>query len=798
MLAWIDLEMTGLDPARHTIVEIACLITDDDLTLIEEGPDLVVHATPEQLADMDDVVRAMHTRSGLLADIEASTLTLAEAGAQTLAFLQQHIPQPRTVPLAGNSIGTDRRFLAQQLPEIEDYLHYRSVDVSTVKELCRRWRPEVYKAAPAKKGGHRALQDIRESVAELAYYRAAMFDTSRRRDRRRAGEDGGRHRNRRGDTVTPSDSPSMSIAEANAALTAPGQIFEMEERDIRGIPTRTWKNAPPNLRAVIDMSLAHGDAVFLVYEDERTTFAEHYRIACTLAHRLRTTFGVEQGDRVAIIMRNLPEWVMAFWAATLAGAIVVPLNAWWSGEELRYGLEDSGSKVAFVDTQRAERVRPFLGGLDTLKALIVADEHRTPAEAPLAVYEPTGGAALVPEWPFPLALGDVDEAASPPDLTLDPEDDATIFYTSGTTGRPKGAVGTHRNMCTNLMSLFFLNTRGGMRFGSSPFEETANRPNGPSPPFLLSVPLFHATGCHSIMVTNIAAGGKLVMMHHWDPERALELIERERIATFGGVPAMVMQVLDSPNFKKFDTSSIRGVSYGGAPAPPDLVRRIREAWPIGQPSNGYGLTETSSVTSMNSGADYVAKPDSAGPPVPVCDVAVLPEDYAKEEPDDSVPRGPGVRGELWIKGPNVVRGYWNRPEETAKTFSRGWLHTGDVAQLDDENFIYIVDRAKDMIIRGGENVYSVQVEAALFEHPAVADVAVIGVPEPTLGEEVGAVVVLRPGTKVTADELALHVKARLAGFMVPTHIWFRSEPLPRNPQGKVLKRELREELVGSK
>ena len=288
------------------------------------------------------------------------------------------------------------------------------------------------------------------------------------------------------------------------------------------------------------------------------------------------------------------------------------------------------------------------------------------------------------------------------------------------------------------------------------------------------------------MVSNLAAGGKLVMMHHFDPERALELIEREKIGTFGGVPAMVMQVLDSPNFSKYDTSSIRGVSYGGAPAPPDLVRRIREAWPIGQPSNGYGLTETSSVTSMNSGGDYVAKPDSVGPPVPVCDVAVVPEDFAGDEPDDTIPRGPDVRGELWIKGPNVVRGYWNRPEETAKTFTEGWLHTGDVAQLDEENFIYIVDRAKDMIIRGGENVYSVQVEAALFEHPAVADCAVIGVPHPTLGEEVGAVVVLRPGAKVTADELELHVKARLAGFMVPTHIWFRSEPLPRNPQGKVL------------
>jgi steroid-24-oyl-CoA synthetase len=592
-------------------------------------------------------------------------------------------------------------------------------------------------------------------------------------------------------STTGKDAPSMSIAEANAALTAPGQLFEMEELDIRGVPTRTWKYAPPSLRAVMDMSLGHGDAVFLVYEDERTTFAEHYRIACTLAHRLRSTFGIEQGDRVAIIMRNLPEWIMAFWGATLAGAIVVPLNAWWSGEELRYGLEDSGSKVAFVDTERSERIRPVLAGLSSLRSVIVADEHRTEPAAPLTVSEPGEGEASVPEWPFALALGAVDEAASPPDITIDPEDDATIFYTSGTTGRPKGAVGTHRNMCTNLMSLFFINTRGATRFGTAPMPTDEKSQAA----FLLSVPLFHATGCHSVMVSNLAAGGKIVMMHHFEPDRALELIEREKIGTFGGVPAMVMQVLDSPNFSNFDTSSIRGVSYGGAPAPPDLVRRIREAWPIGQPSNGYGLTETSSVTSMNSGGDYVAKPESVGPPVPVCDVAIVPEDYPGEEPDATLPHGPDVRGELWIRGPNVVRGYWNRPDETAKTFSRGWLHSGDVARLDEDNFIYIVDRAKDMIIRGGENVYSVQVEAALFEHPAVADCAVIGVPDPTLGEEVGAVIVLRPGAKVTSDELQLHVKARLAGFMVPTHVWFRSQPLPRNPQGKVLKREMRDELV---
>ncbi len=592
-----------------------------------------------------------------------------------------------------------------------------------------------------------------------------------------------------------SDAPTLTIAEADALLTAPGQMFEMQERVIRGVATRTWRNAPASLRVVLDLSLAHGDATFLVYEDEQTTFAEHYRIACTLARRLRDRFAVAKGDRVAIAMRNLPEWVMAFWATTLTGAIVVPLNAWWTGEELSYGLEDSGARLAFVDTQRAEQLRPFLGDLPRLTALIVTDEHRTAGQqaAPVNESGPAAGAAPAAEWPFDLALGTVDADASPPDVTIEPEDDATIFYTSGTTGRPKGAVGTHRNICTNLMSLFFINTRGERRFGRSMTNPVPKVQSS----VLLSVPLFHATGCHNMMVGNIAAGGKMVMMHHFEPERALELIERERVTTFGGVPSMVMQVIDSPRFSNYDTSSVRTVSYGGAPAPPDLLRRIREAWPVGLPSTGYGLTETSSLISMNSGSDYVAKPSSVGTPVPVCDVAGVPEGFGGDEPDETIPRGPDVRGELWITGPQVVRGYWNRPEETSLVFTRGWLHTGDIAQLDADNFIYIVDRAKDMIIRGGENVYSVQVEAALFEHPAVADCAVIGVPERTLGEEVGAVVVLRPGFKVTAEELSTHVRQRLAGFMVPTRIWLKDQPLPRNPSGKVLKRQLRDELVGS-
>ncbi len=528
-------------------------------------------------------------------------------------------------------------------------------------------------------------------------------------------------------------------------------------------------------------------------EDERTSFAEHHGIACALAHRLRSTFGVDSGDRVAIAMRNLPEWVMAFWGATLAGAVAVPLNAWWTGDELRYALEDSGATVAFVDRERSARLRPVLDTSTTLRTLVVTDEQRTGSNERSLRSDPAVGGMGVEEWTFGAALGDTVGVSSPPDLTIDPEDDATIFYTSGTTGRPLGAVGTHRNICTNLMNLLFLTTCSSMRFGTSLAPEGAQ----PQSAFLLSVPLFHATGCHSVMLTSLASGRRVVMMHHFDPERALALIESERITSIGGVPAMVLQILDWPRFSTSDTSTVRGVTYGGAPAPPGLVGRIRRAWPDCQPSNGYGLTETSAVASMNTGSDYLAKPDSVGPPVPVCEVAVVPEGFTGSDPDGTLPRGPDVRGELWIKGPNVVRGYWNRPEETAHTFTRGWLHTGDVARVDAEGCIFIVDRAKDVIIRGGENVYPVQVEAALFEHPAVADCAVVGAPHPVLGEEVEAIVVLRPGSKVAADELSRHVGSRLAAFMVPTRIRFRTDALPRNPQGKVLKRELRHPSVSA-
>jgi long-chain acyl-CoA synthetase len=477
-------------------------------------------------------------------------------------------------------------------------------------------------------------------------------------------------------------------------------------------------------------------------------------------------------------MRNFPEWSLAFWAAAAAGAVVVPLNAWWTAPELEYGLADSGTRVLFADAERAERLRPHYDALD-LAGVVVARADDVQGD----------------EEDFGDVVAGAPDLDALPAVDLEPEDDATIFYTSGTTGKPKGALGTHRNICTNLMSLAFVAARGGAQAGrrrdaaDDGDDERPRRGEATQDASLISVPFFHATGCHSTLVASTATGRKLVIMYKWDPERALELIERERVTTFGGVPAMVWQVLESPSFEKRDTSSVKAIGYGGAPAPPELVRRIEEMFPGRTPSNGYGLTETSSVATMNTGREYIGKPESVGPAVPVCDVKVVD--------DEGDPLPTGEVGELWIKGPNVVKGYWNKPDATATTFTDGWLHTGDVARLDDDGFVFIVDRAKDMVIRGGENVYCAEVEAALFEHPAVTDAAVIGVPHHVLGEEVGAVVQLRAGADATVEELQRHVAERLAGFKVPAHIWLRHDELPRNPAGKVLKRELRDEVLAA-
>lgn len=577
----------------------------------------------------------------------------------------------------------------------------------------------------------------------------------------------------------------LTLSNATVQMTAPGEMFETERAEINGVAMTVWKNAPVNLREILDLSLRHATRDFIVFEGQRYTFDEHYRIAATLSHRL-VDLGVTPGDRVAIASRNLPQWIFAFWGAAVVGAVVVPLNAWWTTDELAYGLTDSGTSLVFVDEERLERIRPLLDNLPELSTVVVlsADSHETPDLGPAH--------PRVRIVSFIDALGDVEAGAVPYEVDIDADADATIFYTSGTTGSPKGAVGTHRNIATNLMSLFFIAQRATLRFGQKKLDS-----RGRSVPHasLLNIPLFHATGCLAVMVVNTASGAKLALMHHFEAGRALALIATERLTMIGGVPTVVMQIIDHPRFSSFDTSSVRNISYGGAPAPPELVKRIRNAFPAGHPGNGYGLTETSAAIALNFGPDYVERPDSCGTAVPVCEVAIVPEGFTQSEPPRGGPNDPDAVGELWVKGPSVVRGYWRRPDDTQEAFTNGWLHTGDIARIDSEGFIFIVDRAKDVIIRGGENVYSAAVEAAIFEHPDVADCAVVGIAHPTLGEEVAAVIVLRPGRVIEAEEIARHVAQRLARFSVPTRIYFRARALPRNPQGKVLKRELRASLV---
>ncbi len=569
--------------------------------------------------------------------------------------------------------------------------------------------------------------------------------------------------------------PAMSIDAAHAALTAPGAPFEMETLTIRGIPTRVWKNAPPTLRAVAEAGRAHGEKIFLVHEDERVSFEAFFRATAVFAHELRRQ-GVVKGDRVAIVMRNLPEWPVAFYAAASLGAIVTPLNAWWTGPELEYGLTDSGTKVAIMDAERLERMAEHLHNCPDLKRVFVSrliEESANPHVVKLetVIGEPDSWAVL-PDTALP-------------DETVEPEDDATIFYTSGTTGKPKGALATNRNINCNIMAGACASARAFLRRGETP---PVADPDAPQRGTLLSVPFFHATGCFAILNPSLVGGAKLAMMRRWDPVRAFELIEREKLNSAGGVPTIAWQLIEHPLRKNYDLSSLESVAYGGAPSAPELVRKITETFPKSQPGNGWGMTETSATATTHGAEDYSHRPDSCGPAVPVTDLKIMTVEGDRELPIGEV-------GELWCKGPQVVKGYWNKPEATAQTFQDGWVKTGDLARLDEEGFCFIIDRAKDMLIRGGENIYCIEVENVLYDHPAVMDAALVGIPHKTLGEEPGAVVTLKPGAEASEEDLRAFVAERLAAFKVPVRVIFWHETLPRNANGKIVKAELRKLFV---
>lgn len=568
----------------------------------------------------------------------------------------------------------------------------------------------------------------------------------------------------------------MTLAQAHAKLAAPGSRYAVEEVEIRGVKTKIWKHAPPTLREAFLACRSHSQLEFVVYEDDRATFAAFERAVVALAHELQA-HGIGKGDRVALVMRNLPEWPVVFFAAVSIGAIITPLNAWWTGPELEYGLTNSGSKIAIMDAERYERLVEHLPKCRELKRVYVSRLTEDVADPEIVKLESVLG--VVNDW-IKLPQREL------PYVAIDPEDDATIFYTSGTTGRPKGALGTHRNYAQNIFTTAAGLARAFLRRGEAP-PDPATLPQRVT---LLAIPLFHVTACSSSMIPAVANGSKLVLMHKWEVEKALQLIERERVTVAGGVPTIAWQLVEHPHRSQHDLSSLALITYGGAPSAPELVRRIKEVFPTSQPGNGWGMTETAAAFTGHSSEDYLNRPSSCGPIPAVGEAKIMSADGAQALPFGEI-------GELWVKGPMVAKGYWNNPAATAQTFMDGWLRTGDIARIDDEGFIYIVDRAKDMLIRGGENIYCIEVENVMYEHPAVMDAALVGLPHKTLGEEPAAVITLKPGTTATEDDIRTHVARRLAAFKVPVKVVFWPDNLPRNAAGKILKTELKKAFLAS-
>jgi long-chain acyl-CoA synthetase len=557
-------------------------------------------------------------------------------------------------------------------------------------------------------------------------------------------------------------------------LSGPGSPFETTQIEARGQYYTGYSKAPAQVRQLWLATKADDSADYLVYEDERVSYGEARARVLQVANALITDYGVKPGDSVGLALRNYPEWILGWWAIQMAGAVAVQMNSFWNGEELRYGVIDSRSSVMIVDQARHDALVPqreviTASGLD-MKMIVVRSEA-----------DLSEGAR---RW------DDLSGDESVPDVHVGADDRAVIVYTSGTTAFPKGVVQSQRNVVTNHFNMVVLSlglrlaevsAKGGDTAAAAGAAESA-----PQAVMLVAVPLFHVTGSHCVMLPITATSGKLVLMYKWDAEQALKLIEREKVSNFTGVPTMTIDMLASPKWESTDTSTLKSMGSGGAPNPPHMVGKVDNMVENAAAAQGYGLSEVSGIATSNAGMFYKEKPGSCGVPPRVGEVKVV-DDLGNTL--DS-----GERGELCLRGPHIFVEYHNKPDATAEAIDPdGWFHTGDIATIDDDGFVSIVDRAKDVIIRGGENVASAEVEAAIARHPAVHECAVFGLPHERLGEEVAVAVHPLAGEALDPDELREFAARSLAKFKVPAHVFVYADPLPKNPNGKVLKRQLREE-----
>ena len=556
--------------------------------------------------------------------------------------------------------------------------------------------------------------------------------------------------------------------EAVAALTRPGSPFEIEVAVIDGRENRAYARAPGTLRELFLADPGRAGSEYLVFEDERWTFGQVVKQAACIADYLHRDCGVRKGDRIAIAMRNYPEWMTAYIAAACIGAVVVPLNSWGQGRELGFALADSGARVVFCDPERLQRLQDVLAG-GAIRAILARPGAAVAAGQPDTVAE----------------ICERHAGASMPGAEIAPDDPAMILYTSGTTGTPKGAVSTHRAVCQSIVNFECAGAAAAML---DPEAIARMQSAGCEPVQMLAVPLFHVSGCHVIFLSSFRAGRKVVMLYKWDAERALELIERERVTILSAAPAMLMELFDSPRYDATDTGSLFSIGIGGSATPPRLARLIESRIPGAYAGTGWSMTETNGAGTSLSGAVFRSKQGGAGLVHPIVELRIC-------DPSGSVLPA-GQAGEIRIRAPTLIREYWNRPDANRREFVDGWFRSGDLGYLDEDGCLFLADRSKDMVIRGGENIYPAEIEAVLYDCPEVREVAGFGLPHPSLGEQLAVVVVPNPGAGISADGIRDFVGQRLAKYKVPQRVFFRDEPLPRNASGKVVKSVLAAQYAG--
>jgi long-chain acyl-CoA synthetase len=553
--------------------------------------------------------------------------------------------------------------------------------------------------------------------------------------------------------------------QAQTQLLAPGAPFERVPVEHHGAAVLAYRNAFPHLPALLQAARAHGPAEFIVHGDQRWTFDRFFEAVDALAGRLQQQGGVQAGERVAIAMRNRPEWAIALVACALIGAVAVPVNSFGLGEELRAALDDTTPVWLICDPERLER----LGGTAAL-----------PAGCQCLLVDGSAAAAGPAAWADWVAPGaPAVQAAAPA-----PGDPALILFTSGATSRAKGVLSSQRAVCQALFNIDFIGALAGM---TSPAAVQKLMGSGLKPTTLTAVPLFHVSGLHAQLLISLRHGRRLVFMQRWNPQDALDLIQRERITQFNGAPSMVQQLLGEPRFHDpAVTGTLMGLGFGGAGLSQRLIDETLAARPDSLSGIGFGMTETNGAGAAASGRLFAARPDCAGLPSPLVEIRIVSPDGT------ALPVGEA--GEICVRGVTLMERYWQQPEATADALRGGWLHTGDVGCLEADGYLRIVDRIKDIINRNGEKIAAAEVESCLLQHPRVDEAAVFAVADARSGEAVAAVVSLKPGPLLSAEELCAHVRAHLAAHKVPARLQVHEGPLPRTATGKVLKKALRDSL----